>query len=247
MKKKMLMRTMDEPVLKLRRVSKKYRVGPSEILAVNDVTLEAHRGEIIGLYGPSGSGKTTLLHLIGGLEEPTRGTIIVDSIDLTRQDKQSRAWIRLQKIGIVFQAFNLLSDLTALENVMLPMLLQKQAFKVAENRAKQLLTDVGLEKFGHHLPNQLSGGQQQRVAIARALVNDPLILLADEPTGDLDSSSGRVVVSIFRRLAKKNDKLVLMVTHDPIYLDYFDRVLLLRDGRIIKEGSPQEVLEEMLE
>ena len=237
---------MKKTLLIVNQVSKKFKVGTTDIWAVNNVSFQAPSGEIIGIYGPSGSGKTTLLNLIGGLEKPTNGTIIINSVDITNQKHGTLMKIRLKKIGFVFQAFNLLPELTALENVMLPMLLNKKTFEWAKNRAQRLLREFGLQNHLHHLPEQLSGGQQQRVAIARALANDPEIILADEPTGDLDTDTGQQIVAIFRDLAKKHNKLVLMVTHDPVFIQYFDRTILLQDGKIIKDGKPTEIIKNII-
>jgi putative ABC transport system ATP-binding protein len=190
-------------------------------------------GEMVGLVGPSGSGKSTLLGILGGLDSPTSGRIEINGVDVTRMGEARLTDIRNENIGFIFQFFNLIPTLTALENVMLPIqFARKRRFKPAE-RAKLLLQQLGLGDRLHHRPSELSGGQQQRVAIARALANNPPLLLADEPTGNLDTESGKLVLETLRDIRDKEGTTVLLVTHDPDLAAQMDRVLTLVDGRIV--------------
>ncbi|MDH5815191.1 MAG: ABC transporter ATP-binding protein [Candidatus Nezhaarchaeota archaeon] len=216
-------------------LSKVYRRGKVEVPALVDVNLQVTSGEIVGIVGPSGSGKTTLLNLIGGLDKPTKGKIFVNDVDVTSLNERELAEYRLKMVGFVFQFYNLIPTLTALENVELPMALAGVPKSERRKRAFELLEMVGLEARASHKPDELSGGEQQRVAIARALANNPAIVLADEPTGDLDSKSARSLMNLVRRLNKENGQTFIIVTHDPIVVDACTRVYSIRDGRI--EGS----------
>ncbi|MEM0320403.1 MAG: ABC transporter ATP-binding protein [Candidatus Nezhaarchaeales archaeon] len=206
-----------------------------EVPDLVDVNLQVTSGEIVGIVGPSGSGKTTLLNLIGGLDKPTKGKIFVNDVDVTSLNERELAEYRLKMVGFVFQFYNLIPTLTALENVELPMALAGVPKSERRKRAFELLEMVGLEARASHKPDELSGGEQQRVAIARALANNPAIVLADEPTGDLDSKSARSLMNLVRRLNKENGQTFIIVTHDPIVVDACTRVYSIRDGRI--EGS----------
>ncbi len=214
-------------------LSKVYSTNTVPVTALSDVSLRVVRGEFLGVVGPSGSGKTTLLNLIGTLDTPTAGQIIVDGID-TRTLKGDRlADFRRATIGFVFQSFSLVPVLTALENVMLPLLPYRRGLEFnLEERACSLLQAMGLERRIHHLPGQMSGGEQQRVAIARALINRPRIILADEPTGNLDSRTGAEIVALLRQLNLEHGLTVMMVTHNPTVAAQTDRIVELRDGRI---------------
>jgi len=218
----------------LENVTKIYKMGSEEIKALDDLSLEIRDGEILVVMGPSGSGKSTFLHLVGCLDKPTSGKILIDGKDISNLRERELARIRNRTIGFVFQQFNLLPRLTALENVELPMIYAGIPKRKRVERAKKLLEMVGLSDRMKHRPSQLSGGQQQRVAIARALANDPKIILADEPTGNLDTKSGEVVINILRDLNRKGLTIVI-VTHDPDITIIAHRVIHLKDGKIIKE------------
>ncbi len=223
---------MREVIVKTIGLTKVYRRGKLEVPAVVDVNLQVHSGEIIGIVGPSGSGKTTLLNLIGGLDKPTRGKVFVEDVDITSLSEGELANYRLKKVGFVFQFYNLIPTLTALENVELPMALAGVPKTERRRRAMELLEMVGLESRADHKPDELSGGEQQRVAIARALANNPAIVLADEPTGDLDSKSAKSLVSLVRRLNKENGQTFMIATHDPIVMEGCTRIYSMRDGRV---------------
>ena len=223
-------------VVKIEEIHKIYDSGEVPVHAVRGVTLEIQRGEFVALMGASGSGKSTLMNLLGCLDRPTRGRYLLDGIDVSGLDRNERADIRNAKLGFVFQGFNLLARTTALENVELPMLYGTRRLSGREirDRALQALKTVGLADRADHYPNQLSGGQQQRVAIARALVNQPEVLLADEPTGNLDSRTSVEVMGVFQKL---NDEgiTIVMVTHELDIARYCRRNLILRDGRLVRD------------
>ncbi len=224
------------PVVKIEDIHKIYDAGEIPVHAVRGVSLEIHRGEFVALMGASGSGKSTLMNLLGCLDRPSRGRYLLDGIDVSQLDRNELADIRNQKIGFVFQGFNLLARTTALENTELPMLYGHHRRRTHEMRTRALrsLEIVGLSDRADHFPNQLSGGQQQRVAIARALVNEPEMLLADEPTGNLDSKTSVEVMGVFQKL---NDEgiTIVMVTHELDIARYCRRNLILRDGRIVSD------------
>jgi putative ABC transport system ATP-binding protein len=209
--------------------------GPSPVEALRGVDLAVRRGEFVAVMGPSGSGKSTLLHLAAGLDVPTAGTVSVGGQRLDELDDDRLTLLRRRKLGVVFQAFNLLDVLTAQENVALPLLIDGVPEAEAARRAGLALTRVGLGDRTGHLPGQLSGGEVQRVAIARALVIDPVLMLADEPTGNLDSSTGEQVMDLLRRLVDEAGQTLLLVTHDARHAARADRLLRLRDGRVIEE------------
>jgi putative ABC transport system ATP-binding protein len=224
------------PVILLDEVVKTYRTGEIEVQAVRGVSIEIQRGEFVALMGSSGSGKSTLMNIVGCLDRPTAGRYLLDGIDISSLNRDQLADIRNQKLGFVFQSFNLLSRTSALENVELPLLYSPTRLTNAElrERAERALSSVGLAGRGDHYPSQLSGGQQQRVAIARALVNNPEVLLADEPTGNLDSRTSVEVMDIFQKL---NDRgiTIVMVTHEPDIAAYTRRNVVMRDGRIVTD------------
>ena len=224
---------MHPPVIEARDVTRHLKLGTHVVHALRGVDLEIHRNEMVGIIGPSGSGKSTLLGIIGGLDSPTSGTIAIDGVDVTRMSEGALTDIRNQKIGFVFQFFNLIPTLTALENVALPIEFAQVRRHKPFKRAEDLLEMLGLGSRLHHRPNELSGGQQQRVAIARALANDPPILLADEPTGNLDSHSGETVLEALSTIRDQNGTTVVLVTHDQSLASRMDRVLSLVDGVIV--------------
>jgi putative ABC transport system ATP-binding protein len=225
------------PVVQIRDIHKIYESGEVPVHAVRGVTLDIHRGEFVALMGASGSGKSTLMNMLGCLDRPTRGTYLLDGIDIGKLDRNELADLRNQKLGFVFQGFNLLARTTALENVELPMLYgrhRKHSASEIRERAMHCLEIVGLANRYDHFPNQLSGGQQQRVAIARGLVNEPQVLLADEPTGNLDSRTSVEVMGVFQKL---NDEgiTIVMVTHELDIASYCKRNLILRDGVVVRD------------
>jgi putative ABC transport system ATP-binding protein len=217
-------------MIELHEVTKVVPSGGGELTILHPITFTIASGKTAAITGPSGSGKSTLLGLIAGLDAPTSGKIVVDNVTLTRLDEEKLARLRGSRIGIVFQFFHLIPSLTALENVMVPLELQDRPD--ARTRAEALLADVGLSDRGHHYPSQLSGGEQQRVAIARALANNPAVLLADEPTGNLDSATGRQVIEILLDVNKRRGTTLVLVTHDPELAAMADVTVQLRDGRI---------------
>ncbi len=228
---------MTNPVIDVRNVSKDLRLGQVTIHALRGVSLCIEAGEMVGIVGPSGSGKSTLLGILGGLDTPTSGEVWLDGVDITRMSEDHLTEIRNEKIGFIFQFFNLIPALTALENVALPVQFAQQRKYDPGTRARDLLGQLGMADRLLHRPAQLSGGQQQRVAIARALANDPPILLADEPTGNLDSASSQDVIDALFEIRERSGTTIVLVTHDPVLAQRMDRVLYLVDGRIA-EGIP---------
>ena len=219
-------------MVKLENLEKSYQLGKTTVQALQGISLDLHEGEFMVVMGPSGSGKTTLLNIIGTLDKPTSGRALIDGEDIARMNDKQLTKLRRFKIGFVFQFHNLIPVLTAFENVQLPLLTAGKARKVSESRARELLARVHLQDRMDHLPDELSGGEQQRVAIARALANRPRIILADEPTGDLDSKTGFEVVQIMYDMAKQERAAVVAVTHDPVIAERADRLLEMRDGRV---------------
>jgi putative ABC transport system ATP-binding protein len=217
-------------------VRKIYRQGENDITALAGVSLDIAKGSFVVIMGPSGSGKSTLLHLIGGLDRPSSGDLLVDGRLIGQMPDDEVTLFRRTKIGFVFQFFNLLPTLTALENITLPFVLDGVSKGEADRKAHLLLEKVGLEPRKHHLPEELSGGEIQRVAVARALAFDPPILLADEPTGNLDSKNGDAILSLLQRINREQGCTVVMVTHSQEAANYGDRIILLRDGRVEKEA-----------
>jgi putative ABC transport system ATP-binding protein len=223
-------------VVELENLEKSYRLGKVRVDALRGVTLKLQHGEFMVIMGPSGSGKTTLLNIIGTLDKPSSGRALVDGEDITRMSDGQLTKLRRHKIGFVFQFHNLIPVLTALENVELPLVTSGVKRKSSRDRAMGLLTQVGLQDRTDHLPDELSGGEQQRVAIARALANHPRLVLADEPTGDLDSQTGSEVVQLMHSMAKQEGSSVVVVTHDPVVAERADRLVEMRDGRIAEEA-----------
>ena len=220
--------------VKIENVEKIYKLGEISVPALKSINLELEKGEFVAVMGPSGSGKTTLLNLIGVLDKPTKGKIWIDGKDLTQLKEKELTNLRRGTIGYIFQFYNLIPVLSAFENVELPMLIAGTPSKERQERAHQLLKTVGLAERANHRPDELSGGEQQRVAIARALVNKPSIVLADEPTGDLDTKTGEEVMFTLLNLSKTEGATVIVVTHDPVIADYASRIFEMRDGRIIR-------------
>jgi putative ABC transport system ATP-binding protein len=224
-----------DAVIRLESVYKTYDLGEIQVHALRGVSLDIHAGEFVAVMGASGSGKSTLMNILGCLDKPTKGHYYLDGIDVSGMEKADLARIRNHKLGFVFQGFNLLSRTSALENVELPTIYAGISLEERELRAKESLERVGLADRAHHHPSQLSGGQQQRVAIARALVNRPSILLADEPTGNLDSRTSVEIMDILQRLNLENGLTVVLVTHEPDIAQYAKRVLEFRDGKVKKD------------
>lgn len=219
-------------VISTRNLAKDLPLGKTVVHALRGVDMDIYAGEIVGIVGPSGSGKSTLLGLIGGLDQPTSGTIMIDGVDISRMNEDQLTEIRNEKIGFIFQFFNLIPTLTALENVALPIQFARKPRFNPEKRAKELLEGLGLGDRIRHRPSELSGGQQQRVAIARALANDPPLLLADEPTGNLDQESGVMVLQALEDVRQRSGTTVVIVTHDHDLAQRSDRVLTLVDGQL---------------
>lgn len=222
------------PIIELKDVSKLYGFGDATTVALEEVSLTVEKGEFVAIMGPSGSGKSTLMNMIGVLDRPTHGTYLLDGRSVERLRPNARAKVRRDKIGFVFQASSLISDLTALENVALPLAYRGRTFGRRTKLAHAMLERVGLSNRAYYLPRQLSGGQLQRVAIARALINEPSILIADEPTGNLDSASSRLVMELMREVHQMGNT-ILMVTHNPELTRYATRVLYMYDGEIVKD------------
>jgi putative ABC transport system ATP-binding protein len=222
------------PIIETRGLTRRFRSGEKTITVLSEVSLAIGRGEFAAIMGKSGSGKSTLLALLAGLDRPTEGSVTIDGEAIAAMSEDRLALLRRRKIGFVFQSFHLLANFTALENVMLPGELLGQAN--ARQRAQELLDRVGLTGRGHHYPSQLSGGEQQRVALARAFAPDPAVLMADEPTGNLDSETGKVVLDMLLELRRDHGTTLVLVTHDPALAELADRVIRLRDGRVI-DGS----------
>jgi putative ABC transport system ATP-binding protein len=224
-----------ESVIRLDHIHKTYYMGDIEVHALRGVSLDVARGEYVSIMGPSGSGKSTMMNIVGCLDHPTRGTYLLDGLDVSTASKAELADIRNQKVGFVFQSFNLVSRTSALENVELPMIYAGVRAKERARRAAEALEIVGLADRMRNLPNQLSGGQQQRVAIARALVTNPAIILADEPTGALDTRTSVELMEVFQKLNEERSMTIILVTHETDISEYSKRVVLFRDGRIVKD------------
>jgi putative ABC transport system ATP-binding protein len=228
------------PVLEAKEIRKQYRMGEHLVNALDGVDFQVEKGEFVAIMGPSGSGKSTLLHLLGGLDGPTEGNIILAGQPLARLSDRKATLVRRHNVGFVFQFFNLLPTLSAEENILLPVIIDGKDQRKFKERLNSLLELVGLTDRRHHKPDQLSGGEQQRVAIARALVTQPAILLADEPTGNLDSKTGTSIMELLKRSCDELDQTVIVVTHDAKAAAYADRVIFLRDGVIVQELKPGE-------
>lgn len=220
-----------EEILRVENLTKKYGKGENEVIAVNDMSFSINKGEFVSIVGSSGSGKSTLLHLLGGVDRPTSGKVFIEGKDIYSLNNDKLAIFRRRQIGLIYQFYNLLPILNVEENITLPCDLDGR--KVNEDRLKELLTTLGLENRKTHLPNQLSGGQQQRVSIGRALMNNPSIVLADEPTGNLDSKASDEIVELLKMSNKKFNQTIIMITHDLEIAKLADRIIKIEDGRII--------------
>jgi len=228
-------------IVRVARVTKSFKLGKVEVQALKGVDLEVDAGKYISIMGPSGSGKSTLFNMIGGLDKPTSGKVFIDEVDIAQLDAYELAWLRCRKIGYIFQTFNIIQVMTALENVTLPMIFGGISNDAAVEKGIQLLELVGLGDRFQHKPFELSGGQQQRVAIARALANDPAIILADEPTGNLDLNTGEEIISLLKQLSQERNVTVISATHDIKMLNVSDQVIWIRDGRIEKIENREEL------
>ncbi|MFJ7910912.1 ABC transporter ATP-binding protein [Kitasatospora sp. NPDC096204] len=231
--------TATQPMVAVTDLRRSFGTGERAVHALRGVSFTVGRGELTALKGRSGSGKTTLLNLVGGLDTPTGGSIALDGVDLAGLDEDGRLALRRERIGFVFQSFGLIPMLTAAENVGVPMRLRKTPAAEREERAHTLLALVGLADHANQRPGELSGGQQQRVAIARALANEPSLIIADEPTGQLDSETGRAIMELLRAVVRSEGVTVLVATHDPTLMGLADRVIEVRDGRVVEEGAEQ--------
>ena len=221
-----------ENLIELHNVEKEYVMGDVKLRVLKEINLKVKKSEIVAITGPSGSGKSTMLHILGCLDRPTKGKVIIDGVDVSKIDDDGLAKLRREKIGFIFQFFNIIPIFTALENVELPMIFSKKSNRM--ERAKELLKAVGLQQRMSHHPSQLSGGETQRVAIARALANDPKLILADEPTGNLDSKYGKEIMDILIKLNKEKGTTLLLITHDISVAKYAERIIRLKDGMIVK-------------
>ena len=231
------------PVLKTNNLRKEYRMGDHLVLALDGVDFKVEKGEFIAIMGPSGSGKSTLLHLLGGLDTPSQGEVNLAGQALSQLTEYQATLARRHNVGFVFQFFNLLPTLTAEENILLPLIIDGKKPKKYEDWLVELLSLVGLLDRKSHKPDQLSGGEQQRVAIARALITKPAILLADEPTGNLDSKTGTAIMELIRKTSLELEQTVILVTHDPKAATYAQKVIFLRDGKIIQSYEPDSSLQ----
>lgn len=227
---------MAKTIIDMKGIVKKFFIGtPNELAALKGVDLSVYEGEFVAIVGASGSGKSTLMNIIGSLDRPTEGTYFLDGINVTEAKDDELSKIRNSKVGFVFQTYNLIPKTNAIKNVEMPMLYAGMTGKARSERAKELLSIVGMEERMKHLPEELSGGQKQRVAIARAMANDPAIILADEPTGALDSTTGRMVMDIFHKLHKEQGKTIVLITHSPELAEETERIITIKDGLIIGE------------
>ena len=227
---------MSKTVIEMHDIVKTYYIGtPNELEVLHGISLEIHEGEFVSIVGASGSGKSTLMNIIGALDHQTSGEYTLDGVPMTEMNSRKLSQIRTRKIGFVFQTFNLIPRSTAQGNVELPMLYAGIPKRERSKRAKELLAMVEMSERAKHMPNELSGGQKQRVAIARAMANDPAIILADEPTGALDSNTGRLVMDIFHELHKKQGKTIILITHNNELAEETERIITIHDGRIVQE------------
>ena len=232
---------MAETVVKTEDVVKEYRMGTNIVRALDGINIEIARGEYISLMGPSGSGKSTLFNMIGALDGPTGGRVYIDGQDMSQLSRSQIAWFRCHRVGYIFQSYNLLPVMSALENVTLPMIFAGLSTKERSKKGEELLNLVGLADRIHHRPDELSGGQRQRVAIARAFANDPTIILADEPTANLDTITGREIINLIRDLNRGKGVTVISATHDLKMLDVSDRIVDIRDGLVERIRNRDEI------
>ena len=220
-------------ILEVTNLSKTYGTGETQVKALDNVSFSVEQGEFVAIIGPSGSGKSTLLHILGGVDVPTSGSVVINGVDISNFDETALAIFRRRQIGLIYQFYNLIPILTVKENLTLPLLLDGR--KPDERVVDDLLKTLGLTERVNHLPNQLSGGQQQRVSIGRALINNPALMLADEPTGNLDSENSREIVSLLRKFNKENNQTVIIITHDERIAMSADRVISVEDGKITRD------------
>ena len=228
-------------IVRVSEVTKDFDLGKIVVKVLKGIDLEIESGKYVSIMGPSGSGKSTLFNMIGGLDKPTNGKVFIDEVDIAQLDAYELAWLRCRKIGYIFQTFNLIPVMTALENVTLPMTFGGTPNEAAIERGMKLLSQVGLEGRHSHKPSELSGGQQQRVAVARALANNPSIILADEPTGNLDLSTGEEIINLLKQLSMEQGTTVISATHDFKMLNVSDQVIWIRDGRVEKIQERDEL------
>ena len=232
---------MSKTVIEMRNIIKRYYIGqPNELQILNGISLDIHEHEFVAIVGQSGSGKSTLMNMIGALDRPTEGTYLLNGVDISTLDDQELSRIRNQEIGFVFQTFNLISRTNALKNVEMPMMYAGMPRKQRLERAKELLEIVGMAERADHQPNELSGGQKQRVAIARAMANKPSILLADEPTGALDSKTGRMIMDLFHKLHKEEGTTIVLITHSNELAAETERIITISDGSVISDTGVKE-------
>jgi putative ABC transport system ATP-binding protein len=229
-------------IVRTQDVRKTYVMGSEKVHALGGVSLTIHSGEYISIMGPSGSGKSTLFNMIGGLDKPTAGEVYIDEVDIAQLETHELAWLRCRKIGYIFQTFNLIPVMTAIENVTLPMVFAGLDADEARDKGAELLGKVGLGERLNHRPPQMSGGQQQRVAIARSLANDPAIILADEPTGNLDLRTGREIISLLVQMKEERGVTIITATHDMKMLDVSDRVIWITDGKVSRIQSRDQLV-----
>jgi putative ABC transport system ATP-binding protein len=232
--------------LVVENVTKKFRQGDREVDALAGVSLEVQQGQFLAIMGASGSGKSTLLHLMAGLAKPQTGKILVNGEDISAMGDHELTLFRRRQIGLVFQAFNLIPTLSAEENILLPLMLDGKIAQPARDKLEELLSSLNLQSRRKHRPDAMSGGEQQRVAIGRALISDPTVILADEPTGNLDSASSRNVCEILQKLSREQGKTIVMVTHEPSVAAYAQSVVVLRDGRIVRQFETENAHSEEL-
>lgn len=229
---------MSEPVIRMENIIKRYYIGkPNELQILNGIDLTVEKGEFVSIVGESGSGKSTLMNIIGVLDRQTEGTYFLEGKDVNRMGDEVRSAIRNRRIGFVFQNFNLLPRANALKNVMVPLMYSEEHIKNQKERAMEMLKMVGMEERASHRPNELSGGQKQRVAIARAMINDPAIILADEPTGALDSKTGHMVMDLFHKLHEEQGKTIVLITHSQELAAETERIITIRDGSVISDNG----------
>lgn len=229
----------DQDIVVLDKIYKIYTMGEVKVKALNGISLTMKKGEFAAIMGASGSGKSTLMHIIGCLDSPTSGKYYLEGVDISRFSKNELAEIRNKKLGFVFQSFNLLSRTTIIENIELPLIYSKEISKADRDRIHQVVRTLGLEGFEDHYPNQLSGGQQQRVAIARAIISNPTLLLADEPTGNLDSATSMDVMRVLQELNHEWGITIILVTHENDIASYARRIIVLKDGEVLNDAPPQ--------
>jgi len=230
-----------EHVVRVRGVTRVFEVGGQQVHALRGVDLNIKRGEYISIMGPSGSGKSTLFNMIGGLDKPSTGTVFIDEVDIAQLDAFELAWLRCRKIGYIFQSYNLIPVMTALENITLPMIFAGASLDEQMERGRHLLEEVEIAHRMHNKPSQLSGGQQQRVAIARSLANSPAIILADEPTGNLDQKTGKAIIELLKKLNRESGVTIITATHDDKMLDVSDRIVWISDGQVARIRRRDEV------